>query len=185
MTKSKKPANPANPLQPKPKELMVPFQPNESFIEEISDLLANLPLNTSVELTCRILTSVPILSFAAVHSWAVLKTVILFVAEYGSMALEDMDFAVELLECWRWPWQDAGTGSPPYAMWDRHLPLDQDPPQVRRYLLDSKLCCSPYWLVNWRKWNSYTGLPRYRSLRCTCPRSKAPGGYCRPGHAGR
>jgi hypothetical protein len=99
VTKSKKPANPANPLQPKPKELVVPLQPNQSLTEEISDLLDNLLLNISVQLTCRILTSVPILPFGAARFWAFLKTVVLFVAEYGSMALEDMDFAVGLLEC--------------------------------------------------------------------------------------
>jgi hypothetical protein len=98
-TKSKKPANLANPLQPKPKELAVLPQSNQSLTEEISDLLDNLPLNAHVELTCRILTSVPILPFEAARSRAVLKTVVLFIAEYGSMALEDMDFAVGLLEC--------------------------------------------------------------------------------------
>jgi len=99
VTKSKKPANPANPLQPKPKELVVPPQPNQSLAEETSDLLDNFPLNASVELTRRILTSIPILPSGAAHSQAVLKIIGLFVAEYGSMALEDMDFAVGLLEC--------------------------------------------------------------------------------------
>lgn len=99
VTKSKKPVNPANPLQPKTKELMVPLQPNQSLTEEISDLLDNLPLNASVELTCRIFTSIPILPFGAACLWAVLKTIVLFVAEYGSKALENVDFAVGLLEC--------------------------------------------------------------------------------------
>lgn len=78
---------------------MVPPQPNKSLTEETSDLLDNLHLNTSAELTRRIFTSIPILPFGAAHSQAVLKTVALFVAEYGSTALEDMDFAVGLLEC--------------------------------------------------------------------------------------
>ena len=98
VTKLKKPANPANPLQPKPEELVVPPQTNQS-LNEISDLLDNLPLKERAELTRRILTSIPILPFGAARSWAVLKTVVFFVAEYGSMALEDMDFVVGLLEC--------------------------------------------------------------------------------------
>jgi hypothetical protein len=78
---------------------VVPPQPNQSLTEETSDLLDNLPLNASVELTFRILTSISILPFGAAHSQAVLKTIVLFVAEFGSMALEDMDFAVGPLEC--------------------------------------------------------------------------------------
>jgi hypothetical protein len=78
---------------------VVPLQLNQSLTEEISDLLDNLLLNASVELTCRILTYIPILPFGAARSRAVLKTVVLFVAEYGSTASEDMDFAVGPLEC--------------------------------------------------------------------------------------
>jgi hypothetical protein len=58
--------------------------PNQSPIEEISDLLDNLPVNACVELTRQLLTAVPTLPSDAARSRAVLKIVILFVAEYGS-----------------------------------------------------------------------------------------------------
>jgi hypothetical protein len=45
--------------KPKPTNLVSPPQPNKSSIEEISDLLDNLPLNACVELTRRILSAVP------------------------------------------------------------------------------------------------------------------------------
>jgi hypothetical protein len=57
---------------------------NQSPIEEISDLLDNLPVNACVELTRRLLTAVPTLPSGATRSRAVLKIVILFVAKYGS-----------------------------------------------------------------------------------------------------
>ena len=52
--------------------------------EGISDLLDNLPLEACVELTRRVLTSISSLPKGAARPRAVLKTVILFVAEYGS-----------------------------------------------------------------------------------------------------
>ena len=84
VTKSNKPAKPRQPSQPKPKELVALTQPNQSSIE-ISDL-DNLPLNACVELTRRLLTSVPTLTSGQARSRAVLKIVILFVDEYGSTA---------------------------------------------------------------------------------------------------
>ena len=65
---------------------MVPPLPNQSPIEEISELLDNFPLKALVELTRGILTSVPALSSGPICSQAVLKTVVLFVAEYGRTA---------------------------------------------------------------------------------------------------
>jgi hypothetical protein len=59
-------------------------QPPASVFENLSDLLDNLPLQTCVELTRRLLTSIASLHPGAARPRAVLKTVILFVAEYGS-----------------------------------------------------------------------------------------------------
>ena len=86
VTKTTRPAKPKQPSQPKPKELVVPTKPIQSPIEEISDLLDTLPLNACVELTRRLLTSVPTLPSGTARPRAVLKIVILFVAEYGSTA---------------------------------------------------------------------------------------------------
>jgi hypothetical protein len=55
-------------------------------VEEISDLLDTLPMNACIELTRRLLIAVPSLPSGPTRSRAVLKTVILFVAEYGSTA---------------------------------------------------------------------------------------------------
>jgi hypothetical protein len=55
-------------------------------VEEISDLLDTLPKDACIELTRRLLTAVPSLPSGPAPSRAVLKTVILFVAEYGSTA---------------------------------------------------------------------------------------------------
>jgi hypothetical protein len=57
-----------------------PFNP----LEEISDLLDHLPLQACVELTRRLLTALSTLPTGAARPRSVLKTVILFVAEYGS-----------------------------------------------------------------------------------------------------
>ena len=81
--KPKKSAESTKSSQRKPKELVVPPQPNKSLTEEISDLLDNLLINTCVVLTRRILTSVPTLSSGPARWQSVLKTVILFVTEYG------------------------------------------------------------------------------------------------------
>ena len=71
-----------SPPPKKPNPTPIP-SPNQSPIE-ISDLLDNLPVNACVELTRRLLTAVPTLPSGAARSRAVLKIVILFVAEYGS-----------------------------------------------------------------------------------------------------
>jgi hypothetical protein len=72
-----------SPAPKKPNPVSIP-PPNQSPLEEISDLLDNLPVNACVELTRRLLTAVPTLPSGAARSRAVLKIVILFVAEYGS-----------------------------------------------------------------------------------------------------
>jgi hypothetical protein len=71
----------AKPSTPK---LVVPTQSPASPLEEISDLLDVLPNQACVELTHRLLTSVSTLPTGADRPRAVFKTVILFVAEYGS-----------------------------------------------------------------------------------------------------
>jgi hypothetical protein len=53
-------------------------------LEGISDLIENLSLETCVDLTRRLLTSISSLPKGAARPRAVLKTVILLVAEYGS-----------------------------------------------------------------------------------------------------
>jgi len=60
--------------------LLVPTNP----FEEISDLLHRIPLQTCVELTRRLLTSISYLPTGRARPMVVLTTVILFVAEYGS-----------------------------------------------------------------------------------------------------
>ena len=70
--------------KPTTPELVVPTQSATSTLEEISDLLDHLPIPACVELTRRLLTSFSSLPTGAVRPRAVLKTVILFVAEYGS-----------------------------------------------------------------------------------------------------
>ena len=64
--------------------LVVPNQRPTNPLEEISDLLDRLPLQACVELTRRLLTSISSLPTGTARPRAVLKTVILFVAEYGS-----------------------------------------------------------------------------------------------------
>jgi len=65
-------------------KLVVPTQSPTSPLEEISDLLNHLPHHAYVELTCRLFTSISSLPTGAACPCAVLKNVILFVAEYGS-----------------------------------------------------------------------------------------------------
>jgi len=60
--------------------LVVPTNP----FEEITDLLDRLPLQACVELTRWLLTSISSFPTGTVRARAVLKTVILFVGEYGS-----------------------------------------------------------------------------------------------------
>jgi hypothetical protein len=71
----------AKPSTPK---LVGPSQCPTSSLEEISDLLDHLPLQACVELTRRLVASISFLPTGAARPRAVLKTVILFVAEYGS-----------------------------------------------------------------------------------------------------
>jgi hypothetical protein len=71
----------AKPTTPEP---VVPTQSSTSPLEEISDLLDHLIIQACVELTHRLLTSISSLPTGAARPRAVLKTVILFVAEYGS-----------------------------------------------------------------------------------------------------
>jgi hypothetical protein len=72
----------SSPRPKKPNSAPIP-PPNQSPIKEISDLFDSLPVNVCVELTRRLLTAVPTLPLGAARSRAVLKIVILFVAEYG------------------------------------------------------------------------------------------------------
>jgi len=88
-TKANKSAEPRQPSQTTPKELLVPTRPNQSPVEEISDLLDKLPLSACVELTRRLLISIPTLPFGPARTRAVLRIVILFVAEYGSTTQKD------------------------------------------------------------------------------------------------
>jgi len=64
--------------------LLVPTQSPTNPLEEISDLLARLPLQAGVELTRRLLTFFSSLPSEAARPRAVLKTVTLFETEYGS-----------------------------------------------------------------------------------------------------
>ena len=71
-------AKPTNP------ELVDPIKSSTFPVEDISDLLDHLAIQTFVELPRRLLTSIASLPKRASRPRAVLKTVILFVAEYGS-----------------------------------------------------------------------------------------------------
>ena len=76
----------AKPTKP---SLVVPTQNSTSPLEDISDLLDHLPLRACVELPRRLLTSISSLPTGAARPRAVLKIVILFVAEYGITPQED------------------------------------------------------------------------------------------------
>ena len=68
-----------------PRNLMVPTQISTSPLEEISDLMEQLPLPVCVELTCRLLTSISsLLPTGSARPQVVVKTIIPFAAEYGS-----------------------------------------------------------------------------------------------------
>jgi hypothetical protein len=71
----------AKPTTPK---LVIPTQSSTSPLEEISDLFDHLTLQLCVELTRRIHTPISSLLKGAARPRAVLKTVILFVVEYGN-----------------------------------------------------------------------------------------------------
>jgi hypothetical protein len=75
--------------KPTTPNLVVPNQCSTSPLEEISDILDHLPLHACVGLTRRLLTSISSLPTEAARPWAVLKTVIIFVAEYCSTRYED------------------------------------------------------------------------------------------------
>jgi hypothetical protein len=70
-------------VKPPTPQLVVRTQNPASPLEEISDL-DHLPIHACVELTRRLLTSISSLPTGTARPRAVLKTVILFVAEYGS-----------------------------------------------------------------------------------------------------
>jgi len=70
--------------KPTTPDLMVPTQSPTSPLDDISDLLDRLPLQACVELTRQLLTSISSLPTGTARPRAVLKTVILFMAEYGS-----------------------------------------------------------------------------------------------------
>ena len=55
-----------------------------STLRVIYDLLDNLPIEAFLELTRRLLKSISSLPPGAAHTLVFLKTIILFVAEYGS-----------------------------------------------------------------------------------------------------
>jgi hypothetical protein len=65
-------------------KLVVPTQFSSSPLEEISDLQDHLPIQACVKLTRRPLTTISSLPTGAARPPAVLKTVILFVTEYGN-----------------------------------------------------------------------------------------------------
>jgi hypothetical protein len=87
--------------KPNPAKLVVPPHPTHSSFESISKLLYNLPLEAFVELTRRLLTSISSIRTGEARPQAVLKTVILFVDEYGSALRKDVrkSPAPRLLEC--------------------------------------------------------------------------------------
>jgi hypothetical protein len=68
--------------------LPLPPPPNhsQSPIEEISDLLENLPTSACLQLTSRLLSTASSLPTGKARPRAVLKTVILFLAEHGGAA---------------------------------------------------------------------------------------------------
>ena len=78
---------------------MVPNQSPTSPLEDISDL-DRLPIQACVELTLRLLTTMSSLPTGAGRPRAVLKTVILFVAEYGSTPRKTVRGKVLRLACW-------------------------------------------------------------------------------------
>ena len=71
--------------KPSKPSLVIPTSP----LEGITDFLDHLSLDECEELTRRLLTSISSLPKGAARPRAVLKTVILFIAEYGSTPEED------------------------------------------------------------------------------------------------
>ena len=70
--------------KPTTPELVVTKLTSTSPLQEISYLLDHLPIQACVELPGRLQTSISFLPTQAARPRAVLKTVILFVAEYDS-----------------------------------------------------------------------------------------------------
>jgi hypothetical protein len=70
--------------KPTTPDMVVPTQFSNSPLEDFYDLLDRHPIQACVELTRRLLTSISSLPTGAARPRAVLKTVIFFVAEYGS-----------------------------------------------------------------------------------------------------
>jgi hypothetical protein len=70
--------------EPQTNNLVVTPQPLKLALKDISDLLENLSLQACVELTGRLLTSFSSFHSGAARPRAVLKTALLFVAEYDS-----------------------------------------------------------------------------------------------------
>ena len=68
---------------PQPLDQVVPTQSSASPLDDISDLFDHLPSQVCLEMTRRLLMSISLPTGAA-RQRAVLKTVILFVAEYGN-----------------------------------------------------------------------------------------------------
>jgi predicted metallopeptidase len=68
----------------KPNNMVVTPQPPTSAIKDISELLDNLPLQPRVEVILRLLISIPSLPSGVARTRDILKTVIVFVDEYGS-----------------------------------------------------------------------------------------------------
>jgi hypothetical protein len=85
-TQEKVKAGKSSPKIPSPTTLAPAPQITQSPIVEISDLLDTLLMDACVELMRRFLTAAPTLPSGAARSRAVLKIVVLFVAEYGSTA---------------------------------------------------------------------------------------------------
>jgi hypothetical protein len=75
--------------KPTTSELVISTQSPTSPLEDISDLLDHLPIKGCVELPRRLLMSISSLPTGAARPRAIMKTVILFVAEYGSTPYED------------------------------------------------------------------------------------------------
>jgi hypothetical protein len=69
--------------KPTTSELVVPTQYPTSPLDEITDL-DHFPIQVCLVMTCRLRTSISSLPTGSAQPRAVLKTVILFMAEYGS-----------------------------------------------------------------------------------------------------
>jgi hypothetical protein len=86
VTSTKMKSGKSLPKNPNPTKPIPPPQSVKSPVQELPDLLNTLTLGACVELTHRLLTTAPTLPSGAERSRAVLKIVVLFVAEYDSTA---------------------------------------------------------------------------------------------------